>query len=373
VKIAAVWPLTGPFAYNGLAALAGAKYAVQKINEAGGIKNLGGAKLELVFADAGSTSETTVSATRNVLSDGAVVAGAGSWLTSLTLASSEVAERAGVPWLVDSYGDAVTTRGFKYSFALSPAATSLGQVMVDNVFGLAKVQGKDIKTVAVVGDNTAAAVPAEDALQALLKARGVNIAVFERWAPPLADASALAQKIQTAKPDAILTVGFAFNDMSQLVSQVKARGVTAPIYQLGGQSVVPQWRDLGNTAEGMFGILSVMPSKSTRAVTDDMAKSLGQPFVQQDNLIGYALIYTIKEGLEVAGKADRQALRDAISSMEVTSGPLADLMPTHRVKFDATGRHVDKYGTAAQWQKGTDGALAPCAVLPADQAVCTAK
>ena len=57
VKIAVIVPLSGPWARQGTLVKCGAETAVNEINAAGGIKALGGAKLELVAIDAGNSAE----------------------------------------------------------------------------------------------------------------------------------------------------------------------------------------------------------------------------------------------------------------------------------------------------------------------------
>ena len=46
VKIGMIQPMTGMFAYNGAQGMVGAKMAADEINAAGGIRSMGGAKLE---------------------------------------------------------------------------------------------------------------------------------------------------------------------------------------------------------------------------------------------------------------------------------------------------------------------------------------
>src|SRR6266853_5970879 len=50
-KVGVVHPVTGPIAEPGQACRLGAQMAAEAINAAGGIKALGGARLELVLAD----------------------------------------------------------------------------------------------------------------------------------------------------------------------------------------------------------------------------------------------------------------------------------------------------------------------------------
>jgi hypothetical protein len=73
----------------------GAETAIDEINAAGGIKTLGGAKLELVAIDAGDSAEKAKNAAqRLVAQEPDVVDGMGAWLSTFTLAVTEVTERA---------------------------------------------------------------------------------------------------------------------------------------------------------------------------------------------------------------------------------------------------------------------------------------
>ena len=57
VKMAMIVPLSGPWARQGQLLRQGAEMAIDEINQKGGIEKLGGAKFELVAADAGDSTE----------------------------------------------------------------------------------------------------------------------------------------------------------------------------------------------------------------------------------------------------------------------------------------------------------------------------
>jgi branched-chain amino acid transport system substrate-binding protein len=61
VNIGALYPSTGSMAQIGQACVVAAKLAVEMVNAAGGIKSLGGAKLNLIVSDV--QSDTTVTRT----------------------------------------------------------------------------------------------------------------------------------------------------------------------------------------------------------------------------------------------------------------------------------------------------------------------
>src|SRR5258707_2208964 len=120
VKIAVICPLSGPWARQGTLVKWGAETAVGEINASGGIKSMGGAKLELVAIDAGDSAEKAKNAAqRLVAQEPDVVGGMGAWLSTFTLAVTEVTERAEIPWLTLSYADSITDRGFKFVYQSS--------------------------------------------------------------------------------------------------------------------------------------------------------------------------------------------------------------------------------------------------------------
>src|SRR5690348_7510932 len=98
VEIAMLVPLSGAWAQQGILERAGAQMAIDDINQAGGIKALGGAKLKLLEFDTGSTAETAKNAAQRMLSENPKLAGGfGCWLSTFTLAATEVTERANLP------------------------------------------------------------------------------------------------------------------------------------------------------------------------------------------------------------------------------------------------------------------------------------
>src|SRR3954454_8292207 len=157
VKIAMLVPLSGPWARQGILEQMGARMAIDDINNAGGIKALGGARLRLIEYDTGDSAEKAKDAAQRMIAqEPDLVGGFGCWLSTFTLAATEVTERAELPWLTLSYSDAITGRGYKYVFQSSPTADSQAEDEVPMVVEMAeKASGKKPKKFAYVGDNTA--------------------------------------------------------------------------------------------------------------------------------------------------------------------------------------------------------------------------
>src|ERR1700722_5776831 len=158
-KIAMMVPLSGPWARSGLLEQMGARMAIDDVNAAGGIKALGGAKLKLVEFDAGDSAEKAKDAAQRMVSQEPDLSGGfGAWLSSFTLAITEVTERADLPWLTLSYSDLITGRGFKNVFQTSPTADSQAEELLPIIVDLAtKASGKRPTKAAIVSSNNPAA------------------------------------------------------------------------------------------------------------------------------------------------------------------------------------------------------------------------
>ena len=105
VNIGGLYPVTGSFAQIGQGCVNAAKLAVQMVNDAGGIKSLGGAKLNLIVSDVQSDPTVTRTETDRLISSYRPAAIHGAFASALTLIASEVAERAKVPLLTGSSSD----------------------------------------------------------------------------------------------------------------------------------------------------------------------------------------------------------------------------------------------------------------------------
>ena len=376
VKIAVIVPLSGPWARQGTLVKYGAETAVNEINAAGGIKALGGAKLELVAIDAGDSAEKAKNAAqRLVAQEPDVVGGMGAWLSTFTLAVTEVTERAQIPWLTLSYSDTITDRGFKYVFQSSPTAGLQSTEAVPTILNLGKTAtGKAPATAGIIGDNTASPVSflkpmREGGLQKI----GIKIVMDETFTPPLSDATPLMQKVRSTRPEFLLFVSTTISDLKLGLEKMNefrlAKGADADHRQRRAHGRarsaqerprrpdrrrVVHRRQLGTEGAG--------PDQRPR-----IKKQSGEPWITQDGLAGYGHTWIIKEALERAGVADRVKVSEEIHKLDLKSGPAADAFPGG-VKFDAAGHRLNAPVVIVQWQNGR-----PLTVYPVDRAMAQPK
>jgi len=371
VVIGTVWPMSGTFSFVGDAEIAGATKAVEDINAAGGVESLCGATLRLATYDAGGSAEEAATAVERLLDDEPDVSAiAGSWLSSFSLAATEVSERAGIPFITESFADSVTDReGFTHVFGYSPPASAIKGLILDAIQPGLDQAGITMETVAVVGSTSAAAVPLQQALLAEFSERGIEVAVTDTWAPGgLDDPSGVATKIANADVDVIFNIAFAFSDVSGLQNELIARGVTAPVVQNGGQGLLPAWADLGPEVAGLSTFVYANPLAGSDAFSE-LAAAIDQPYARQDHIGGYFVVHLIAAALEQSGDPSPAAVTEAFNSIKLTDGVAVDLMPTSAISFSRTGRIDQHFGVLAQWQE-VDGALIPCTVYPLEFAVC---
>src|SRR6516165_12759109 len=192
-----------------LAGMVGLRWgpAIGQTNEKGGIKSLGGAKLTLVVADAGDSTEKAKNAAQRLLAQNMdLVGGTGAWLSSFTLAVTEVTERAQLPFLTLSYSDLITGRGFKYVFQTSPTAGHQAEETLPTALQLAEgATGKRPKTIGILMDNTAAPMSfAKPLREGGLEKLALKLVVDQVFTPPLSDATPLIEKVRSGRPDFLL-------------------------------------------------------------------------------------------------------------------------------------------------------------------------
>jgi branched-chain amino acid transport system substrate-binding protein len=374
VKIAMLVPLSGPWARSGILEKLGAELAIDDVNKAGGIKALGGAKLELVPFDTGDSAETAKDAAQRMIAQHPdLVGGFGCWLSSFTLAATEVTERAQLPWLTLSYSDQITGRGFKYVFQTSPTAHSQSQQLIPTVLDLAqKATGSRPQKIAMIGDNTAANVSFFNDLRShTLKDNHLTAVVDEMFTPPLADATTLVQRVRSSHPDFCLMLSSNVPDDKLLLDKFSEYGLTGgklPLIGGGGHIGAPELLNVTSAEElqGLMAGLANWPGKPMADVGRRFVEKTKEPWFGHDSLFAYAHVQIFAAALERAGKADRNAVAGALRTIDMHDGP-ALCFPGGHLKFDAKGRRVDAVLCVIQWQSGK-----PVAVYPPEIAVAPA-
>jgi branched-chain amino acid transport system substrate-binding protein len=368
VKVGLIVPLSGIYTRPGQVMKMGAEMGIEHINAQGGIKSLGGAKMKLVVIDCGDTTEKAKNAAqRMVAQETDLVAATGSYLSSFTLAVTEVTERAQLPVLTLSYSDLLTDRGFKFIFQTAAPASVQSQLGLPELMKLAETaSGKRPKTVAMLMDNTATSVATAKALkEKLLAQEGLQLVVEEVWTPPLSDATPLIQKVRSgqAGPAAV----HAERGLRRQARPGEDQRIRPRTGQDSDRVLQHHHCRAGHAAkrhaEVVQGIMTIVANWGCKGHEDIIAElkaKYKEPWATQNVISTYGDMWLMKAALEKAGKADRLAVADAFRTLD--GGP-AKYYPGGQLKFDEKGRRVGAGVVIVQWQNGV-----PVTVYPSDLA-----
>src|SRR5207244_792961 len=212
---------------------------------------------------------------------------------------------------------------------------------LDLVCDRAKRNKQTLRKAAIVGDNTAATVFFFKPLrEKLLKAKGIEIVVDEIWTPPLADATAIVQKVRSTQPDIVFYGATNFPDSIQVLQKVKEFGLNVPIQGVGAWLVTPEYvKTVGKELlDNIMTVTAAHPLKGQEELVKRFTERTGEPFMTQDPLMTYAHVWIIKEAAEMAKSADPKAIRDAVAKLDLKSGPAASTLAPGRIKYDERGR-----------------------------------
>ena len=155
INIGVVVPLSGANAQFGVNSRNGIELVADEINAAGGIKALGGAKINLVVSDSTSNPTTASTIARRLITENEVTAILGAFASSLTLAISEVTAQADIPFLTMAFADEITGRGLESVFQVTPKASVTGRAQVNYTLAIAEAAGSKIEKIAIMYEDTA--------------------------------------------------------------------------------------------------------------------------------------------------------------------------------------------------------------------------
>lgn len=348
VNIGGLYPVTGGLGQIGQGCVNAAKLAVQMVNGRGGIRALGGAKLNLILSDVQSDTTVTRTETERLITQHKLSAIHGCYASALTLIASEVAERAKVPLITGSSSDQLNQGGRRYTFTPFSRASQFAKAQLQ----MSRLIS-DKPKVAVVFENTAFGTSTSKGLQDQAAGEGVDIVMFEPYSAGFTDASPLVNKVKASGASMLFAVSY-LNDLILIVRTMKQMGVGIPINGGSGGFVQPEfYKGVGKDAEGLLGVAHWNHdiNADARTVNTAYQKQYGEfIFEYAGGLV--AQTFMLADALERAASTDPHKVRDALAALDVSKG-YAAMAPGGKVKFDpATGKNVYGHPVGVQWQKG---------------------
>ncbi len=364
VDVGVLYPQTGDNARFGIACTNAMKLAAEHINAEGGILSMGGAALNLVIADSTSDATQARSQAERLITQNKLAAGSGCYVSSITLVVTEVSERNKLPWVTGSVADTLTQRNFKYFFQVSPKSSMFGQMQVETAKRLGDEIGPKLSKVAIVFEDTSYGTSTSQGLKDAAQKLGFEIVLYEAYSAGFTDASPLVNKIKAAKAEILFPVSY-LTDAILIVKTMRDQKVTAAIIGGGAGYLMPEFaQGLGPDAEYIFSVGSWNHNISCPDVAAFAKAYQAQynEFLMEHAGEAYVMTWVIKEALEKAASADPAKVRDAMATLDLTSGP-GSAMPGCHVKFDATGWNEMVHPVMIQWTNGE-----PVTVWPPEDA-----
>jgi len=204
IKIGLVHPVSGGLAYSGGQGRLGCQLAIDEINAAGGIKSMGGARLEAALGDSQSRPEVGVSEVERLHQEG-VAAYVGCFSSAIALPATQAAAKYNTPFMIDvGVSDNIVNRGLKNVFRLAPG---FGKCVDDAIEGLGQVNkaaGGIAKKAVLVHEESEFGTGTAKLLAGKLPGIGIEVAEVIKHANPTRDFSNVALRIRSLRPDLVI-------------------------------------------------------------------------------------------------------------------------------------------------------------------------
>ena len=327
----------------------GWQMALDEINQKGGVL---GRKLEIVSRDDGATTSDATRVADELVTREGVAFLFGSFLSNVGVAMADYANQKKVLYLAaEPLTDAITMgQGNRFTYRIRPSNFMQVSMLVEQ----AKLTGA--KRWAIVAPNYEYGQSAAEVFKRLVKERIPGAEIVAEQYPALGkiEAGPTATAIEQAKPDGIFNVLFGA-DLTQFVREGNTRGLfdgKAVLSLLTGE---PEW---------LLPLKDEVPEGWT--VTgypwDQISEPKHKAFVEAyrarynetprlGSLLGYMIVYMIRDTIERAGSIDTEAMIKALEDAKFDSviGPVSI-------------RGLDNQSTMGAWvgklvQKGATGGM----------------
>jgi len=365
VKIGALFPLSGNAASAGVHAKAAIEVAIDIINNAhpelgnfplaknAGLAGLGGAKVEVVFADNQGSPATGQNQALRLITEEKVVALTGAYQSGITLTASAIAEKYGIPFVNgESVAANLTERGFKWFFRTTPIATDFAKVYYDFLTDM-KAAGAKTDTVALVHDNTEYGSSVANVITAVFKEKGMAAPLDVAYPANATDIQSQVLQLKDKKPDVVLMVTYT-SDAILFAKTMQAQDYKPPMLLAddAGYSDPSFLKAVGKISQGAFNrsSWSLGPPGSPTAIIAKMYKEKSGDEIDDTAARQMTGFFTLVEAIDRAGSTDPAKIQAALKATDLKPEQL--VLGYKGIKFDDKGQNILASGVIIQLQDG---------------------
>jgi branched-chain amino acid transport system substrate-binding protein len=328
IKIGSLQPVTGGLAVIGQGQRKGAQMAVEMINSKGGIKSMGGAKLELVLGDSETVKpDVGRSEADRLIKEGAKVI-VGAFESGTGMAIATLCEQRGVPFLCDvATLDDITQKGYKYTFRIFPTSTTFASKMMEFLQTILTEKKLSPKRAILTYVGDAFGKTQGSLFLDAFKKSKLGMEIVEEISYPLGvpDLSAEVAKIKAAKPEILFPIcrpGDSTMLTRELFKQrVELLGIISP-----GS---PGWYEpsvIKDLDKLIYFVMDNVPwvnpeSPVYKAANALFLKNYGA-YLETNNGYAYTGILVVADALERAKSADPDKLVEAFKKTDFKDHPM---------------------------------------------------
>lgn len=364
IKIGVIYPLTGTGASVGGELRNALELAAEIINSGApgvsdlplsagkGLPNLKGAKIKLIFADHQANPQTGASEAERLITQEKVVAIVGAYNSAVTATASQVAERAGIPFLnPESSSATLTQRNFKWFFRTTPH----DDLFVHNAFEFLKeLEAKrGIKPGNIVSLNENGLWGTETGkLQAKLAPQyKYDLVKQVSYAAKTTQLTSEVQALRAANPNLVLQSSYTADAILSMKTY-KELGFSPDMILANnaGFTDTEFIRALGKDAEYIITrevwALDLANRNPLIKQVNDLFNSRYKINFTGNSSRTFTGLMVLADAINRAGSTEPEAIRKALTETNIPGNKL--IMPWKGVKFDATGQNTLGQGILVQ-------------------------
>jgi branched-chain amino acid transport system substrate-binding protein len=366
VKIGGIYPLSGNAASAGVHGKAAIETAIDIINNAhpelgnlplaknAGLAGLGGAKVEVVFADNQGSPAVGQNQALRLITEEKVVALSGAYQSGITLTTSAIAEKYGIPYVNgESVAANLTERGFKWFFRVTPVAADFAKIYLDFLKDM-KAGGIKTDNVAIVHENTEYGTSVAGVIASVFKENGLAIAQDIAYSANTTDVQSQVLQLKEKKPDVVIMVSYT-SDAILYAKTMQSLDYKPPVMiaDNSGFSDPSFIKAVGKIAQGVFNRSSwgVGPPGSTSFLINEMyKKKSGGDDLDDTSARQMQGFFVLCDAIDRAGSTEPDKIQAALKATDLKPDQL--IMGYKGVKFDDKGQNVLASGLVIQLQDG---------------------
>ena len=297
---------------------------------------MGGAKIELIFADHQSKPELGMALAEKFINDDKVVAMMGTFNSAVANTVSPICERRKVPMTAASTATSLTQRGFKYFFRVTANAEQSIEPMLEFIDWYYKKHNLKMKGIGNFIEDGAAGVDNAKMFSKLGKKKGWKTIFNVSYNVRTIDLTSEVQKAKAADPDVLFQVPLTSDGILQIKTMKKFNWLPKIMLYAGGGNDDQKFQEaLGSDAdyitERIVWTLDSTERKPVIGKVNAAFKKFSGQDMDPNNARYITQLQVIADALNRAKSTDSEILRE---SLEKTNIAEEDLIMMHGVKFD---------------------------------------